>query len=79
MRALQGHSGGNRVDPTLQNYVEIPSELVDHIYHIGSAFNFKSIIEAGLIAGGNVEVKDDKRASSQQWTLWMNQKKIHHR
>ena len=38
MRALQGHSGGNRVAPTLQNYVEIVYGWVEHIYRVGSAF-----------------------------------------
>ena len=61
MRALHGHSGGNRVDPTLQNNVEIPCGWVDeHIHHVGSAFHCKSIIEAGLSVGGKVKVKVDK-------------------
>ena len=52
MRSLQGHSGGNRVDPTLQDNVEIIYGWIDHICHFCSAFDCKSIIVGGLIAGG---------------------------
>ena len=41
LRALQEHSGHNLIDPTLQD-----------IYHIGCAFNLHSIINNGLIPGG---------------------------
>ena len=49
--ALQGHSGRNLIDPTLQDNVVIGSGLFHHIYHIGS-FNLHSIINNGLILGG---------------------------
>ena len=78
MRALQGHSGRNRVDPTLQDNVEIIYGWIDHICHFCSAFGCKSIIVGGLIAGGEVEVKVGEHASSQQWTPRKNQEKIHH-
>ena len=51
-RALQGHSGRNLIDPSLQDNVVIPSNFVQHIYHVGCAFNFHSIINNGLIPGG---------------------------
>ena len=51
-RALQGHSGRNLVDPTLQDNVVIPSDFFQHIYHVGCAFNLHSIINNGLILGG---------------------------
>ena len=38
-RALQGHSGRNLIDPSLQDNVVIQSGFFQHIYHIGSAFN----------------------------------------
>ena len=41
---------------------------IDHIYHVGSSVDCKSIIVGALIAGGKVEVKVDEHASSQQWT-----------
>ena len=47
-RALQGHSGRNLINPSLQDNVVIPSGF----YHIGCGFNLHSIINSGLIPGG---------------------------
>ena len=52
LRALQGHSGRNLIDPMLQDNVIIQRGLFHHIYHIGCAFNLHSIINNGLIPGG---------------------------
>ena len=52
LRALQGHSGRNLIDPSLQDNVIIQSGFFQHIYHIGCAFNLHSIINNGLIPGG---------------------------
>ena len=52
LRALQGHSGNNLIDPSLQDNVIIQSGFFQHIYHIGCAFNLHSIINNGLIPGG---------------------------
>ena len=49
LRALQGHSGRNLIDPSLQDNVIIQSGFFQHIYHIGCAFNLHSIINNGLI------------------------------
>ena len=51
-RALQGHSGHDLIDPTLQDNVLIESGIFHYIYHIGCAFNLHSIINNGLIPGG---------------------------
>ena len=51
-RALQGRSGRNLIDPLLQDNVVIQSGFFQHIYHIGCAFNLHSIINNGLIPGG---------------------------
>ena len=51
-RALQGHSGRNLIDLSLQDNVVIPSNFFQHIYHVGCAFNLHSIINSGLIPGG---------------------------
>ena len=51
-RALQGHSGSNLIDPTLQDNVVNGSGIFHNIYHIGCAFNLHSIINNGLIPGG---------------------------
>ena len=52
VRALHGHSGSNLIDPTLQDNVMIENGIFHHIYHIGCAFNLHSIINNGLILGG---------------------------
>ena len=49
---IQGHSGNNLIDPTLQDNVVIGSGIFLYIYHIGCAFNLHSIINNGLIPGG---------------------------
>ena len=51
-RVLQGHSGRNLIDPSLQDNVVIQSGFFKDIYHIGCAFNLHSIINSGLILGG---------------------------
>ena len=52
LRALQRHSGRNLIDPLLQDNVIIQRGLFQHIYHIGCAFNLHSLINNGLIPGG---------------------------
>ena len=52
LRALQGHSGSNFIDPTLQDNVVIGTGMFPCVYHIGCAFNLHSIINNGLIPGG---------------------------
>ena len=52
LRALQGHSGNNLIDPTLQFNVVIGTGIFNHIYHIGCAFNLHSIINNEVITGG---------------------------
>ena len=52
LRALQGHSGSNLIDLTLQDHVLIEPGIFPYIYHVGSNFNLYSIISNGLIPGG---------------------------
>ena len=60
MRAVQGHSGGKKVDLSLQDKVEIPYKWVDYIYRVGSSRDCNSYIKSGLIAGGN-DSKEGRR------------------
>ena len=53
-RALQGHSGRNFIDPSLQDNVVIQSDFFEYIYHIGCAINFHSMTNSGLIPGGQI-------------------------
>ena len=48
LRALQGHSGSNLIDPTLQDNVLIGTGTFLYIYHVGCTFNLHSIINNGL-------------------------------
>ena len=52
LRALQGHSGRYLIDPSIQDNVLIQSGFFQQIYHVGCAFNLHSIINNGLILGG---------------------------
>ena len=51
LRALQ-HSGSNLFDPALQDNVFIGPGIFPYIHHVGSNFNLSSIINNGLIPGG---------------------------
>ena len=59
-RALQGRSGRNLIDPSLQDNVIIQSGFFQHIYHIRCAFNLHSIINNGLIPGGQNSSKRER-------------------
>ena len=52
LRALQGHSGRNLIDPSLRENVKIPNDFFEYIYHIGCAINLQSNTNSGLIPGG---------------------------
>ena len=56
-RALQGHSGRNLIDLSLQDNVVIQSNFFQDMYHVGCAFNLHSIISSGLIPGGQSSSK----------------------
>ena len=49
LRALQGHSGRNLIDPPLQDNLLIPKNFFEYTYHIGCAINLHSITSSGLI------------------------------
>ena len=68
-RSFQGHSGRNLIDPSLQENVVIPSNFFQHIYNVGCAFNLQSIINSGLIPGG-------QNSSKRQTVFWTKVKKI---
>ena len=54
LRALEGHSGRSLIDPTLQDNVIIPDGFFKYICHVGCAINLPSIINSGLIPGGQI-------------------------
>ena len=52
LRALRSHSGSNLIDPSLQDNVLIGTGIFLYIYHVGCTFNLHSIINNGLVLGG---------------------------
>ena len=52
LRALQGHSGRNVIDCILHDTVIIPDGVFQYTYHVGCAINLHSIINSGLMPGG---------------------------
>ena len=52
LRVLQGHSGRNLIDPSLQDNVIFQRKFFQYIYHVRCAINLHSIINSGLISGG---------------------------
>ena len=51
LRTIQGHSGGNQIDPALQDNVLLLSDFAEYIYHVGSsprhAFHHPIRIDSG--------------------------------
>ena len=62
LRALQGPSGRNPIDPSLQDEVLIPNNFFEYIYHIGCAISLHSITHSGLIAGGQNSSRERQTA-----------------
>ena len=52
LRALQGHSGRKPIDLSSQDNVIIPDGFFKCMSHVGCAINLHSIINSGLIPGG---------------------------
>ena len=51
LRALQGQSGRNLSDPSLQDNALIPNDFFEYIYYVGCAINLHSIINSEWIQG----------------------------
>ena len=54
LRALQGHSGRSLIDPTLQDNFIVLDGFFKYTLHVECAINFHSIINSGLIPGGQI-------------------------
>ena len=70
LRALQGHSRRSLIDPALQDNVIIPDGFFKYIYHVGCAINLHSIMNSGLIPGG-------QNLSKRQTVLFMPVDPVH--
>ena len=49
LRAIQGHSGDNAIDPSLQDNALLPKGFTEYIYHVWNASEVNSIQRNGLI------------------------------
>ena len=58
LRAVQGHSGRNPIDPTLQYTVLTPNNFFEYIYHVGCAISLHSITNSALIPGGQISSRE---------------------
>ena len=78
LRAPQCHSGRNLIDPSLQDNVIIPDGFFKYIYHVGCALNLHSIINSGLIPGGQIlsHRQTDRQCSFCLWILWTKNTRI---
>ena len=77
LRALQGHSGRNPIDLTLQDNLVIPDNFFEYTCHIGCAINLHSITNSGLILGGhNLGKEKDRQYSLRLWIPWMRSTEI---
>ena len=52
IRAVQRHSHGARINPTLLSFTKRPLKWKEHIFHTGSSSNSKCISDNGLWDGG---------------------------
>ena len=56
LRALQGHSGRNLIDFSLQDNVLIPTNFFEYIYHIGCAINQFTLHHKFRIGTGRTKI-----------------------
>ena len=75
LRAFQGHSGRNLIDSPLQDNVIIVEVFFKYIYHVGCAINLHSIINSGLIPGGQ-NLSNRQTVFFLLWILWTRNTRI---
>ena len=68
-RAIQGHSGGNIIDPELQDNVLLPEGFAEYVYHVRNVSEMHSIMRSGLIPGG----RSFKRGRRSVFSTFVNQ------
>ena len=64
--ALQVHSGRSLFDPSLQDNAISPDGFFKYIYHVGCAINLLSIINSGLIPGG--QILSNRNSNARFWS-----------
>ena len=61
LRAIQGHSEDNAIDPALPDNVLLPEGFTEYIYHVGNEKELRSIGNHGLIPG-RISLKTGRHA-----------------
>ena len=64
--ALQVHSGRSLIDPSLQDNDISPDGFFKYIYHVGCAISLLSIINSGLIPGG--QILSNRNSNARCWS-----------
>ena len=67
LRAIQGHSGGNPIDPSLQDNVMVSNDSLKYIYHVENSHDLHSIISSGLKQEEEMPKGNDRWYSLQPW------------
>ena len=67
LRAIQGHSGGNPIDPSLQDNVMVPNDFLKYIYHVENFHDLHSIINSGLKQEEEMPEANGRWYSLQPW------------
>ena len=70
LRAVREQSGGNPIDPSLQDNVMITNDFLEYIYHVENSHVLQSIISSGLKQEEEMPKGNDRRYSLQSWILW---------
>ena len=73
MRSIQGHSGGERMNPRLHNNVLIPHEWSNFIYRVGLSYDHTSICDESFIAGGLGYLESRQKCFMKQIVQWWQQ------
>ena len=68
--------GRNLINPPLQDNVIIPDGFFKYIYHVECAIKLHSIINSGLIPGGQKNWANDRQYSFCLWILWIRNIRI---
>ena len=77
LRALQGHSGRNPIDLSLQDNVLISNYFFEYIYHIGCAINsLHHKFRIDTVRTKFERSKKDRQYSLRLWILWIKNTKI---
>ena len=78
LRAIQGHSGGKHINPTLHDNVLLPGDFAEHIYyHVGCSHDMHSVSttqEKGRARSTSQQHPAQNRVGGDSTTQWRRRK-----